>query len=138
MDRESFADTVYLGLGEPVFGPITSSNHRWYNPDIEVYRHDVELARTRLSGLGLADVDGDGALEDTSGRPVRFTLLTQRGNSVRERAAAVIAEDLRQIGIAVDVVTLEFGALIERITHMDFDAVYLGFVSSDTDPAANL
>ena len=138
VDRESFADTVYLGLGEPVFGPITSSNRRWHNPDIEVYRHDLNMARRRLSELGLEDLDGDGALEDSAGRPVRFTLLTQRGNSVRERATAVIADDLRHVGITADVVSLEFGALIERVTRMDFDAVYLGFVSSDTDPASNM
>ena len=138
INRESFADTVYLGLGEPVFGPITPSNRRWYNPDIEVYRHDLDMARHRLGGLGLRDVDGDGNLEDSEGRSVRFTLLTQRGNSVRERASAVIADDLRRVGITADVVTLEFGALIERVTQMDFDAMYLGFVSSDTDPAANL
>ncbi len=138
VDRRSFADTVYLGLGEPVFGPITSSNRRWYNPDIEVYRHDPDMARRRLGALGLTDVDGDGSLEDGAGRPVRFTLLTQRGNTVRERATAVIADDLRRVGITADVVTLEFGALIERVTRMDFDAVYLGFVSSDTDPASNL
>lgn len=35
-------------------------------------------------------------------------------------------------------VPLEFGALIERVVSMDFDAVYFGFRASDTDPAANL
>lgn len=138
VDRRSFADTVYLGLGEPVHGPITPANHRWYEPDVVTYDFDIEQARLRLGRMGLADGDGDGILEDDAGRPVRFTLLTQQGNSVRERAAAVLEQDLARVGIAVDVVRLEFGALIERITALDFDAVYLGFLSSDTDPAANL
>ena len=63
----------------------------------------------------------------------RFTGLT-----ARERAAAVLQEDLRQVGILVDVVPLEFGALIDRITRSDYDAAYFGFVASDTDPAVNL
>ena len=137
VDREVFADTVYLGLGEPVHGPITVANHRWYNPDVDVYEYDVATARVRLEAVGLSDRDQDGFLESAQGERARFTLLTQRGNTIRERAAAVIAEDLRQIGITVDVVALEFGALIERVTQMDFDAVYLGFRTSDTDPVAN-
>ena len=138
VDRRSFADTVCLGLGEPVYGPVTPGHRRWHNPDVTNFEFDVAQARTRLAGLGLGDRDGDGMLEDRRGEPVRFTLLTQRGHTVRETAAAVLAEDLRQVGIAVDVVPLEFGALIQRVMAMDFDAAYLGFRASDTDPASNL
>ena len=100
--------------------------------------HDFDLAeaRTRLAGVGLTDVDGDGQLDSPDGTPAHFTLLTQRGHSVRERAAAVIAQDLGRLGVTVDVVALEFGALIDRVSEMDFDAVYLG--ASDTDPGSNL
>ena len=137
-DRRSFADTVFLGLGEPVYGPVTRGNHQWHEPAVEKYDFDLAQSRTRLDGLGLTDADGDGTLEDRDGQPVRFTLLTQQGNSVRERAAAVLEQDLARVGIGVDVVHLEFGALVERITTMNFDAVYLGFQTSDTDPAMNL
>jgi ABC-type transport system substrate-binding protein len=88
--------------------------------------------------LGLKDINGDGVLEDSRGAGVRFSLLTHRGNTARERAAAVLQEDLRKIGIAVDIVALEFGALIERFTQGDYDAVYFGAQTSDTDPAVNL
>ena len=117
---------------------MTPGHRRWHNPDVTNFEFDVAQARTRLAGLGLGDRDSDGMLEDRRGEPVRFTLLTQRGHTVRETAAAVLAEDLRQVGIAVDVVPLEFGALIQRVMAMDFDAAYLGFRASDTDPASNL
>ena len=129
---------MYLGLGEPVYSPVTPGNDRWHDPGAQNHTFDVAQARVRLAGLGLTDPDGDGALEDDQGRPVRFTLLTQRGHTVRERATAVLAQDLGRVGIAVDVVPLEFGALIERVTTMDFDAAYFGFRASDTDPAMNL
>ena len=138
VDRKVFAETVYLGLGEPVHGPITTSNRRWYNSSVDVYDFDLAAARERLASLGLTDLDGDGRLDSPNGEPARFTLLTQRGHSVRERAAAVIAQDLGALGLTVDVVSLEFGALIDRVSTMDFDAVYLGFRASDTDPGSNL
>ena len=138
VDRAAFADTIYLGLAEPVFGPITPGNRTWFSPDLPVYEYDLPRAQELLDGLGLADRDGDGLREDRGGRPVRFTLLTQQGNTSRERAAQVLQADLRQVGIGVDVVPLEFGALIERVMSMNFDAAYLGFRASDTDPAANL
>ena len=138
VDRAAFADTIYLGLAEPIFGPITPGNRTWFLPDLPIYDYDPERAQALLRGLGLADRDGDGLREDRTGRPVRFTLLTQQGNTSRERAAQVLQADLRQVGIGVDVVPLEFGALIERVMAMDFDAAYFGFLFSDTDPAANL
>ena len=138
VDRDEFANTIHLGLAEPIFGPITPGNRTWYLPDLPTYAYDLQRARELLDGLGLLDRDGDGMREDRGGRPVRFTLLTLQGNTGRERAAQVLQADLRQVGIGVDIVALEFGALIERIVSMDFDATYFGFLVSDTDPAANL
>ena len=138
VDRAAFADTIYLGLAEPIFGPITPGNRTWFQPDLPVFDYDLRRAHALLEGLGLADRDGDGLREDRGGRPVRFTLLTQQGNTTRERAAQVLQADLRQVGIGVDIVPLEFGALIDRIVSMNFDAIYFGFLVSDTDPAANL
>ena len=138
VDRAAFADTINLGLAEPIFGPITPGNRTWFQPDLPVFDYDLRRAHALLEGLGLADRDGDGLREDRGGRPVRFTLLTQQGNTTRERAAQVLQADLRQVGIGVDIVPLEFGALIDRIVSMNFDAIYFGFLVSDTDPAANL
>ena len=137
VDRVAFADTIYLGLAEPVFGPTTPGNTTWYAPDLPVFDYDLRRAQELLDGLGLVDRDGDGLREDRDGRPVRFTLLTQQGNMTRERAAQVLQADLRRVGIGIDVVLLEYLALIERVFAMDFDAIYFGFLVSDTDPAAN-
>jgi len=138
VDRQSFAETVYLGLGEPIAGPVTPGNRRWFAGQVATPEFDPARARRLLAGLGFADADGDGVLTDPGGRPARFTLLTQRGNTVRERAAAVLQADLARVGLVVDVAPLEFGALIERVTGMAFEAAYLGFLASDTDPAVNL
>jgi peptide/nickel transport system substrate-binding protein len=77
-------------------------------------------------------------LEDAAGAAVRFVLVTQKGNTALEKGAALIRDDLKQVGIAVDVVPLEVGALVDRMLKGDYDALYFRFLTSDTDPAMNL
>jgi peptide/nickel transport system substrate-binding protein len=75
---------------------------------------------------------------DKTGEPVRFTLLTQKGNTSLERGAAVIHDSLAAFGVQVDVVALEVGALVARFTRGDYDAVYFRLLTTDTDPSLNL
>ena len=72
-------------------------------------------ARALFADLGLEDSNGDGLLEDKAGRPVRFSVLTNRGNTIRERTVAVMQEQLRKVGVAMDVTALDRGAVIQRI-----------------------
>ena len=99
--------------------------------------HDPARARELLAAAGLTDRNGDGMLEDASGKPVRFSILTHRGHTIRERTVAVLQEQLRQVGIAVDVVALDPPALVQRWTQGDYDSIYFGMQSSATDPALN-
>lgn len=138
VDREALANTVYLGLAVPVFGPVTPGNHRWYWAEAPQYPFDPARARRLFAEVGLEDRNGDGVLEDARGAPARFTVLTQKGHTVRERAMALIREDLRRVGLAVDVVPLEFGTLVGLITKGEYEAAYLGTRASDTDPASHL
>ena len=92
-----------------------------------------------LDELGLKDVNKDGMRDvDSKGTPARFGLFTQKGHATRERAAAVIKEDLRKVGIQVDVTPLDLPALRERIGAGVYDAIYFGVLASDRDPAVNL
>ena len=95
-------------------------------------------ARVLLAGLGLRDANGDGMLEDAAGAPARFSLITQKGNTALEKGAAFIRDELKKVGLAVDVVPLEVGALVDRMTKGDYDAIYFRFLTIDTDPAMNL
>lgn len=138
VDRQAYADTVFLGAGVPVYGPITPGNTRWYDPDLPRPPADPARAAQLLADIGLADRDGDGMLEDQQGTPARFTLLTQKGNTALERGAAVIRDDLARIGLGVDVVPLEVGALVDRLQRGDYEAIFFRFLTTDFDPALNL
>ena len=135
VDREAFANTVYLGAAVPIHGPVTPGNPRWFWPSIPRYEFSREKARALLEGLGLSNRDADEWLEDASGSDARFTVLTFRGNRVLERSAAVLRDDLRHIGVALDVVALEPNAVQQAIISGDFEAALINLFMSDPDPA---
>ena len=138
VDRQLFVDTVYLGAAVPVFGPITPANKKWYSPALPRTPHDPEAARQKLAVIGLTDRNGDGTLEDANNTPARFTLMTQKGRPELERGCAVVRDEMKKIGVTVDVVALEANALIDRFANSGkYEAVYWSPIATDTDPAIN-
>ncbi len=136
IDREAIVNTVYLGAAAPLFGPVTSGNRRWYSPATPVCAAptgDRERARQLLAAAGLTDRNGDGMLEDAAGVAVRFSILTH-ANHLRERVTSVVQDQLRRLGIAVDIVPLDPKGLQQRWIAGDYDAIYFGLQSSSTDP----
>ena len=138
VDREAFANTVFLGSAVPIWGPITPGNRDWFSPNIQRYAYSVDRAREILAELGLSNRDGDEWLEDVNNTEARFTLLTYRGNSSLERGSAVLRDALRAVGVAVDVVALEQGALVQRMIKGQFDAIFFFFSATNLDPSMNL
>jgi peptide/nickel transport system substrate-binding protein len=137
VDRQQIVDAVYLGAATPIFGPITPGNRTWYLDDPSIRIHDPAKARALLGGLGLRDGNGDGMLEHPDGSPVRFSMLSQSGH-IRGRTAAALKEQLRKLGVLVDLVTLDSGGMFQRFLKADYDSIYFATQASSTDPALNL
>jgi peptide/nickel transport system substrate-binding protein len=137
VDRKLFADTVFFGAGVPVYGPETPANKIWYWPSLPQIPHDPAAAKKLLASIGLTDRNGDGLLEDAQNRPARFTLLTQKGRPSFERGVAVIRDELKKIGLTVDVVALDGGAVIDQILHARYEAIYFNADKTDLDPGTN-
>src|SRR5207302_8312173 len=77
-------------------------------------------------------------LEDAGGRPARFTLVTLKGRPSLERGAAVIRDELKKIGVLVDVAALDSGAVIQQIMSAKYEATYFVPTVTDTDPATSM
>jgi peptide/nickel transport system substrate-binding protein len=138
VDRKAFADTVFLGAGVPIYGAETPANKEWYWTGLPQPPYDPAGARQLLASIGLTDRNGDGMLEDANNQPVRFTLITQKGRPNLERGAASVREELKKIGIAVDVVTLDVSQVIDAfVVKQKYDAVYFNATKSDLDPGTN-
>ena len=134
VDRQAIVNTVYLGAGVPIYGPISPANRTWFADARPACEYDPGRARALFASIGLTDRNADGMLEDARGNPAQFSLLTQRDH-LRARVAAVIQEQLRKVGIRVDLVTMDANSLLDRWGHGDYDSIYFGTQANATDPS---
>ena len=135
IDREAYANTVFLGAAVPVHGPVSPGNKTWFWPDLPRYAFDREKSSALLAELGLANRDADAFLEDAAGNEARFTLIHYKGNTAIERGAQVLKEAFERVGVAMDLAPLEPGTLIERMLAGNFEAIFFNYVATDSDPA---
>jgi peptide/nickel transport system substrate-binding protein len=133
--RDDLARIAYLGHATPAYGFISPANTAWYDASLTAAHTDVAAAKAALAQAGFR-LNG-AHLEDASGHPVRFSILTNAGNAARQKMATLIQQDLAALGIEVTVVALDFPALIERLMHtQDYEACLLGLENVDPDPNA--
>ncbi len=131
IDRQSIIDGILLGLGRPCTGPY--SDVSWaYNPSVKKYDYNPKLARQMLVEAGWKNLNKNGILEK-DGKPFRFTIMTNQGNNERIRTAEIIQQNLKVVGIAVDIRVMEWQAFLEQIDNRSFDAMILGW-SMSRDP----
>jgi peptide/nickel transport system substrate-binding protein len=133
IDKDEIVDVVLFGLGRPATGPYVPNT--WpYNPNVRKYDYNPGKARELLKEAGWKDTDNDGIL-DKDGRPFRFTILTNAGNALRKNTATIIQWRLEQIGVRVDIRTVEWSTFVNQfIDKKRFEAVLLGWsIGLDAD-----
>jgi peptide/nickel transport system substrate-binding protein len=131
--RTDIARIAFRGHALPAAGPFSPSNRFWFNASLKPLPFDAQSALHGLAAEGF--VLRDGILRDHDGHVVEFSLITNSGNRPREAMAAVIQDDLRKIGIQVNIVTLDFSSLMERITKTSqYEACLLEFANVAIDP----
>jgi peptide/nickel transport system substrate-binding protein len=137
INREDLCRIVYHGHARPAEGPISPANRFWFDNTLKPQSYDVNEARRRLSADGFR-MQGD-TLVDAQGHPVEFSLITNAGNQTRELLAQMIQQDLKAIGIRLNVVRLDYSAIIERITKsFSYEACLMGLTNVDLDPDSQM
>jgi peptide/nickel transport system substrate-binding protein len=139
IDRERMARDVYQGRAKAVYDFISADNKKWNNPNVPRYAFDPAKARALLAEIGLQDRNNDGVLEDRDGNPIEITLLSNKGNPARDKAARAIQEDLKKMGIKLNYEAIDFVALREKIDEtFDYEAALMGLGGGGIDPASQM
>lgn len=138
VNREAIVNTVFLGEALQISGPITPGHGEWFLPELPQPAFDSAEASRLLASIGLSDRNGDGLLDDERGQTAKFSVLTQKGHSVRERSASMVQEQLRKVGLQIDVVPLETRSMIDLWGKGEYDAIYFAIEFDSFDPARHL
>lgn len=142
VDREGIVRLVYQGRGAAIWGLVAPGNRRWGNQKLAHPPRSLDRARTLLREAGFSWSNGprgESVLQDSEGKPVEFSILVSSSNADRAKMAALIQDDLKQLGMGVQVVPLEFRSLLDRVTQTkEYDACVMGIASFDADPNSDI
>jgi peptide/nickel transport system substrate-binding protein len=121
IDRQSIVEFLRRGLATPAVGMLPASN--WaFEPDVFTFDYDPDEARRLLDEAGYRDPDGDGPLPRLS-----LTLKTSTVEFNRLQSA-VIQQNLKNVGIKLEIRTFEFATMYADILKGNFQMFTLQWV----------
>ena len=137
INRTDICRVVYYGHAQPAVGPISPANRFWFDAALRPHAFNPKDALARLQQDGFRFENS--VLRDREGHAVEFSLVTNSGNKSREHIAAMMQQDLAAIGVKLNIVTLDFRSLIERLSQsFQYEACLLGLTNYDLDPSSQM
>jgi peptide/nickel transport system substrate-binding protein len=126
IDKDEIIEGVLLGLGRVANGPFKPG--MWaHNERLRPYPHDPDQARRLLAEAGWTDTNGNGTL-DKGGTEFVLTIATNQGNRTREQTGLVIQSRLKDVGIEVKLLTIEWAAFLKDFLDKgNFEAIIMGW-----------
>lgn len=123
-DKNQLVELIHKGFATPAYAP--SAPISWaYNANVPKYEYDPEKAKQLLKEAGVNNLE--------------FTIIGNQGNKEREKAAVILQQQYKKVGVNVKVRLLEWSALLKIINApkgpKDFEAVLMGW-SLGLDPDA--
>ena len=141
IDRQTMINNIFRGLGQPQDSPISVQSSYYLSPKegLKTYGYDPAKAKKLLEEAGFK-YNNKGELLDAEGNRIRFTLITNAGNKIREAMGTQVKQDLRKIGIQVDFSPIAFSVLVDKLSNtLDWDCHLLGFTGGvEPNDGANI
>jgi peptide/nickel transport system substrate-binding protein len=121
IDRDAIVKYLRRGLARPAIGLVPPQ--AWaFEPAVHAFTFDPARARTLLDEAGYRDPDGEGP------RPrLRLSLKISTNEETRLQST-VIQQDLRRVGIDLDVRSYEFASFYADVLKGDFQLFSLQWV----------
>lgn len=126
-NNAKFRQAISLGIDmdtiiqQVALGHATKGTPNFIREDLEEaekglsYEYNVEKANQILDELGYNQKNSEGIRLDANGSPLHFSLLTYSDSTNRVRAAELISKQLKDIGIDVEVTSMESTAVDDKV-----------------------
>ncbi len=123
LDRRPMIEYLWRNEAQPARSilPVQS----WaYNGDVPAYEHDPEKAKQLLDAAGYPAVNG-----------VRFHITMKTSTDPNTRLmVAVMQQQLREVGIVLDIRSFEFATFFADVQHGAFQLYGLRWIGGNEDP----
>jgi peptide/nickel transport system substrate-binding protein len=123
LDRQPMIDYLWRGAAQPARSVLPPQS--WaYNGNVPAYDHDPGKANRLLDAAGYPAANG-----------VRFHITMKTSTDENTRLmVAVMQQQLREVGIALDIRSFEFGTFFSDVTHGAFQMYGLRWIGGNEDP----
>ena len=123
LDRGPMIQYLWRGQAQPARSVLPPQS--WaYNEDVPRYDYDPGKARQLLDAAGYPAVNG-----------VRFRVAMKTSTDENTRLmVAVLQQQLRDVGIALDIRSFEFATFFSDVTHGAFQLYGLRWIGGNEDP----
>lgn len=126
-NNAKFRQAISLGIDmdtiiqQVALGHATKGTPNFIREDLEEaekglsYEYNVDKANQILDEIGYHQKNSEGIRLDANGSPLQFSLLTYSDSTNRVRAAELISAQLKEIGIDVEVTSMESTAVDDKV-----------------------
>ncbi len=135
-NRRDMLNNIYQGLGDLQHSMIPVQSPYYLSPKagLKTYGYDIAKAKALLLKAGFK-YSANNELVDADGNRVRFSLITNAGNKIRESLGAQLKQNLANLGIQVDFNPMAFNTLVDKLSRSkQWDALILGFSGGGVEP----
>lgn len=131
INRKGIVDSLLAEHGQVVNTPISPAGWAYPESGLNSYDYSVDKAKELLKEAGWSN--NNGVLEK-DGKKFEVDLMVPTGNKVREQSAPIIQQNLKDVGITVNISTMDVASAMAKTKgEGDYDMGVLGF-TLEVDP----
>ncbi|MCA1644533.1 MAG: ABC transporter substrate-binding protein [Chloroflexi bacterium] len=133
LNRADLMDVAEQGLAVPQYSFVQPTNTHWVNGAVDRYELDLARAQQLLVDAGYQVRNGQ--LVGKDGQTVKLQVLYPSSSAPRGKIAAYLQQQYKQLGIVVEVKSLDFNAYTEQVQNRhDFDISLAAYGGGSLDP----
>lgn len=126
INRNEIFKSVIGKFGLIYDSPISPIFKSFIDSSLFSFDYNPSRAKKMLEDEGWKDINGDGILEREN-RKFSFQIYSNTGNPIREYAATVIKNNLKEIGVEAEIVFVEKNELVDGLINRKYDAFLSGW-----------
>lgn len=131
INREGVVKSLIGEHGQVVNAPLSLAGWAYPESGLNTYDYNLDKAKSLLKEAGWTEKDG---VLQKNGVKFKVDMLVPTGNKIREQSAPIIQQNLKEVGITVNISTMDIASAMAKTQgEGDYDMGLFGF-TLEVDP----